>query len=133
MSYNEAFSTYENLIYDETELSEDSAINAVQEFKMNFNEADINPIKVGEILDHYNNLFMTHHVKYSTDDGDYSVKKKKPDIILVHDVEKNIYLVVDGNHRLNTFYKEDPSWDILVTEIVAPLPEALLNYPFKKD
>jgi len=128
MSFSEAKETYESLLCDYTECEIEDITHWVNEFHRNFEEGDTNEIKIGQLLEEYPLLYRTHTAKYEKEEGDYSIKKKKIEITLVYDPDKSCYLVVDGNHRVNTFFEEDPSWDCIIREVVSTIPEDLFQY-----
>lgn len=116
----EARNTYDQLICEFAETSEDNKIEAMNAYFINSQ----NPIEKEITLNELNNYNKTHSIKYTDIEPKELIIKLKDPIYVVQDNEN--FLIIDGNHRVNTGYDLFPNKIMNVLIIKAPIYKGMI-------
>ena len=127
MNLEEAQATYESLIFEYSDLSDDDQIHAMETFLMNKRSLYERHISLGEFKNNFKKCFLTHTSSYDTLNKETHERLKNGTIILVSDPASGKSIIIDGNHRINS-YLEESDEIITVVEISAPVPDSICTY-----
>lgn len=119
MDFESAYSTYEDLIWDFAENVEDKeAENACAKYISATKEIE------NYMLEEINTWGKCHLESYEIKDKEEfeeMQKKLEEGIIAVHDPKNDKFLIVDGNHRVNTYAHHFPRKRVKVAIVSASI------------